>query len=159
MVAETTRFYQIKKQGVGKMEFSLFFNFDGNCKDALEYYAKVFKSEIQDLMLYGETPPEQGFEIPEEDKNKVMYANVPIFGCNVMFCDTPTGMPLIKGNNISPVIGTENMEEIKRIFAEFSAEGEIEMELQNTFWSDLYGMVTDKFGICWQLSHDSGKTF
>jgi len=31
------------------------------------------------------------------------------------------------------------------------------MELQKTFWSDLYGMVTDKFGITWNISHDSGR--
>jgi len=26
------------------------------------------------------------------------------------------------------------------------------MELQNTFWNALYGMVKDKFGITWELN-------
>lgn len=30
--------------------------------------------------------------------------------------------------------------------------GHIEMELQETFWSPLYGNVTDKYGVQWQLS-------
>jgi PhnB protein len=30
------------------------------------------------------------------------------------------------------------------------------MALQETFWSKYYGVVTDKFGIMWQLSYESG---
>jgi PhnB protein len=29
------------------------------------------------------------------------------------------------------------------------------MELQQTFWSKLYGMVQDKFGIIWQISMEN----
>ncbi len=135
------------------MNFSLFINFGGNCKEALDFYAKVFNSEVQDLMLYGAMPPDPSFIIPDEDKGKVMYANVPIFGSNIMFCDMPAGMPLIVGNNISPTLGTEDTDEIRRIFSQLSEGGAVDMELQKTFWSELYGMVTDKFGITWQLSH------
>lgn len=139
------------------MSFDLFINFDGECREAVEFYAKTFKSEVQDLMTYSQMPPDPDYTIPEEDKNRVMYSCVPIFGCNVMFCDNPSGMQLIKGNNLSPTIGTKDIEEIKRLYSELSEGGEVGMELQKTFWSDLYGMVTDKYGIIWQLSHDSGK--
>lgn len=31
------------------------------------------------------------------------------------------------------------------------------MDLQETFWSKCYGLLTDKFGINWQFSLDSGE--
>lgn len=134
-----------------KESFDLFINFDGECRDATTFYAKVFGSEIQDQMTYAEAPPDADFPVPEVDKDKIMYACVPIFGCNVMFMDMPTGMPLVKGNNISPTISTGDRNELQRVFAALSAGGKVEIELQKTFWSDLYGMVTDKFGIIWQI--------
>lgn len=138
------------------MSFSLFINFDGECRQAVEFYAKVFKSEVMGLMGYDQMPPDPSYTIPEEDKSKVMYACVPICGCNVMFCDLPAEMPLVKGNNISPTISPDSMDEVRRIFNELKEGGTVDMELAKTFWSDLYGMVTDKFGVIWQISHDSG---
>ncbi|MCL2689518.1 MAG: VOC family protein, partial [Chitinispirillia bacterium] len=35
--------------------------------------------------------------------------------------------------------------------------GNVGMELQKTFYSELYGMVTDKFGVTWQILHSSGQ--
>lgn len=139
------------------MDFSLFISFDGECKEAVAFYAKIFKSEVQGMMTFGQMPPDPSYTVPETDKNKIMYSNVPICGCNIMFCDTPTGVPLVKGNNMSPTIGSKDMDEIRRLFNELKEGGTVEMELQATFWSDLFGMVTDKFGIAWQISHDSGK--
>ncbi len=132
--------------------FDLFINFNGECREAVAFYAKVFQSEVKDLMTYGQTPPGTDYVVPEADKERIMYSCVPFFGCNVMFCDNPSDMPLQKGNNISPTLGTDDKEEIKRLFKELSEGGQVFMELQKTFWSDLYGMVADKYGITWQLS-------
>lgn len=141
------------------MSFDLFINFDGNCKEAIDFYAKAFKSEVQGLMTYGDMPPDPDFVVTEDDKKLVMYSCVPIFGCNVMFCDNPSGMPLIVGNNISPTISTDNKDEITRLFHALGEGGKVEMELQKTFWSELFGSVTDKFGIMWQLSHNDGSGY
>ncbi len=137
--------------------FSVFINFDGNCREALEFYAKVFQSEVQNIMTYGQMPPDPNFPIPDADKENIVYSSVPIFGCNVIFCDVPSNMPLTKGDNISPTLGTDDKEEIRRIFAELSEGGEVLMPLDKTFWSEFYGMLQDKYGVIWQLSHDSGE--
>lgn len=139
------------------MKFSLFISFNGNCKEALELYSKVFGSEVQGLMTFGQMPPAPDYTVPESDKDKVMYADLDIFGTTIMFSDFPEGMPYVAGNNISPTLVTKDKDEMHRIFNALKEGGKIEMELQETFWSELYGMVTDKFGITWQLSHDSGR--
>jgi PhnB protein len=49
-------------------------------------------------------------------------------------------------------VGSEDKAELKRIFAALADGGEIEMPLVKTFFSELFGMVTDRFGILWQIS-------
>ncbi len=134
------------------MEFSLFFNFDGDARAAADFYAAVFRSEVQDRMTYAEMPADPSMPVADADKSRIAYSNVPICGCNVMICDVPSGSPLIVGNNISPTVGPGNAAECRRLFAALEAGGTVEMPLQKTFWSALYGMVTDRYGITWQIS-------
>ena len=80
-----------------------------------------------------------------------MYADVLIGGITVMFMDMPTGSPLFAGNNITPTLSMDNQEEVERIFNELKEGGEVYMELQKTFFSELFGMLKDKFGVIWQI--------
>ena len=82
------------------MQLELFINFDGNCREAVELYAKVFNSSVNNLMTYGDAPPDPNYTVPEADKNRIMYAGVPIGGIVVMFMDYPSGSEFTKGNNI-----------------------------------------------------------
>ena len=38
------------------MQLEMFINFNGNCREAVEFYAKVFKSTVNNLMTYGDAP-------------------------------------------------------------------------------------------------------
>ena len=135
------------------MQLELFINFDGNCREAVEFYARVFKSQVGNLMTYGEAPPAPNYSVPEADKERIIYAGVPIGNIVVMFSDVPTGSEFIAGNNISPTISTDNKDEVARIFNELKAGGQVYMELQPTFFSELFGMTKDKFGVIWQILH------
>jgi len=139
------------------MTLEPFVSFNGNCREAVEFYSKVFKTEAPKFMTFRDAPPDDDMGLSEADKDLIMYTDLNIFGVQVMFSDTPPGMPFVAGNNISLTLITKDEDEIRRLFRELGEGGEVDMELQETFWSNLYGMVTDKFGISWQLSHDSGK--
>ena len=133
------------------MQLELFINFDGNCRDAVEFYAKVFKSEVGNLMTYGDVPPDPSYALSEADKDRIMYAGVPIGGITVMFMDMPSDSPLTVGDNINPTISIDDKDEVTRIFNELKEGGEVYMELQKTFYSEWYGMVKDKFGVIWHI--------
>ena len=141
------------------MALQVFVNFNGDCREAVEFYAKVFQTDKPKFMTYGEAPPDPEMVFDEAEKQLIMYTDLSIAGATVMFSDVPPGMPFTKGDNISLTVVTKDKEEIKRLFKELGEGGEVGMELQETFWSDLYGMVTDKFGIKWQFNHDSGKEY
>jgi PhnB protein len=59
----------------------------GNCREAVEFYADVFKTEKPQIMSYGDTPqqPRQEFPQFEEMKDLVMHTGLNINGSNVMF--------------------------------------------------------------------------
>ncbi|MFE0398088.1 hypothetical protein ACFW4G_20550 [Paenibacillus lactis] len=43
----------------------------------------------------------------------------------------------------------------KRIFEALQEGGKIGMPLQETFWSPAYGILTDKYGVTWNISTES----
>jgi len=141
----------ISQLNAQKTQMEVFVNFDGNCREAVEFYAKTFNSTVNHLMTYSQVPPNTDYKVPEADKNRVMYAGIPIGDIVAMFSDVPSGSEFIQGNNISLTYSTDSKDEVKRIFSELKEGGVVLMELQTTFYSELYGMVKDRFGVIWQI--------
>lgn len=136
------------------MAINVYLNFDGNTREAVEFYAKVFETETPQMMTFGDSPQDPSFPLPEEAKNRIMHARLEAAGGVLMFSDTFPGMPFTQGNNISLTVTSPDEESIKTWFAKLSDGGKVNMELQKTFWSKCYGSLQDKFGIEWQLSCD-----
>lgn len=136
------------------MAVDVYLNFNGNCREAAEFYAEVFKTEKPQIMTFGEAPQHPDFTLPEEAKDLVMHTRLNINGSNVMFSDTFPGSPFTLGNNISLAFVSKNEEEIRSTFEALKEGGTVAMELQETFWSKCYGSLKDKFGIEWQFSHE-----
>lgn len=134
------------------MSIDVYINFNGNCREAVEYYAQVFETEKPKIMTFGETPSHPDYPLPEEAKHLVMHTRLNINGSNVMFSDVFPGMPFVEGNNITLALVTDNKEEIQKNFDKLKVGGKVEMELQETFWSEYYGSLIDKFGIHWQFN-------
>lgn len=137
------------------MAVNVYLNFNGNCREAVEFYAEVFETEKPQIMTFGDTPPNPEYPLPEEAKNLVMHTRLNINGSNVMFSDTFPGSPFVKGNNISLAIVSNNEDELKSYFHKLKEGGNISMELQETFWSKCYGQLTDKFGVEWLFNYES----
>ena len=47
-----------------------------------------------------------------------------------------------------------DVEEARTVFNRLAEGGSIGMQLQQTFWSPLYGSLTDRYGVEWQISVD-----
>ena len=137
------------------MAVNAYINFRGNCREAVAFYADAFGCEQPKIMTYGEQ--DNGYPLPEEAKNLVMHTELHIMGGTVMFSDVPNDMPFTVGNNISLTLISEDAEALKNAFAKLKEGGQVIMDLQQTFWSELYGFVTDKFGVGWQVSHETAK--
>ena len=139
------------------MTIDAYLVFNGNCREAAEFYAQVFETEKPKIMTFGESHSDPSFQIPEEAKELVMHTRLTISGSNVMFSDTFPGMPFVVGNNVTLSLVSENLDEITSSFNRLKEGGKVAMELQETFWSKCYGSLTDKFGIEWQFNYGNGE--
>ena len=109
-------------------------------------------------MRFGDTP---GCEsMSEQDKNKVMHVALPIGQGMLMASDYVEGMgPAYNhGNDFSIALNPDTLEDTHRIFDSLAEGGKVDMPLEKTFWAELFGMVTDKFGIQWLVNYGQGNS-
>ena len=62
--------------------------------------------------------------------------------------------PTTVGNNIMLAIGTNDIAQADRAFEQMSDGATVVMPMQETFWAERFGMLTDKFGINWMFNCD-----
>lgn len=137
-----------------------YLNFDGRGHEAAHFYTDVLNGNLIGLMTYGEAQGADMEEMPEEVKNMVMNAQIDLKnGDTLMISDVPPGMGMPafqRGNSMSVTVLFDDIEEAQTVFGKLLEDGTVTMELQKTFWSPLYGSLTDKFGIDWQVSVEDG---
>ncbi|HZH58084.1 MAG TPA: VOC family protein [Metabacillus sp.] len=129
--------------------------FNGNAKEAVAFYETALDAKVLDLKTFGDMPDNPEYPTPEEAKGRVLNAHLEINNTNLMFSDTFPGQPYTIGSQITLAVIINNIEKTKEVFDKLKADGEVLMELQQTFWSPLYGQVKDKFGITWQVSTET----
>ena len=62
------------------------------------------------------------------------------------------GHVLTEGNNLQISLHPDSREEADRLFKGLSAGGNVEMEMQDTFWGAYFGSFSDKFGVRWMVN-------
>ena len=131
-----------------------YFLFNGNCREAMEFYGKIFKAEPV-FETYSEVKSENDPALTDETKNLISHGELKIGGETIMFADVPPAYNYNFGNNIVTAFRSSSLEDIKEVFSQLENGGNATMPLQKTPWSECYGSVTDKFGLSWNLNHDT----
>ena len=135
-----------------------YLNFDGQAEEAFNFYKSVFGGEFLMLQKMGDAPDAD--KIPDDEKNRVMHVALPINDHTILMasdCLPSAGHVLKKGNNMYISINTDSREEADRLFNGLSADGLVEMPMEDMFWGDYSGSFTDKFGIQWMVNFGSYK--
>ena len=132
---------------------SIYLNFEGNCREAFAFYRSVFGGEFSTVMVFGDMPPSEEMQMPDGWDDKVMHLSYPIGNSILMGSDMPPGFgpPLVVGSNYSVSYAASSRDDADRVFAALSEGGQVTMELQDMFWGDYFGALTDRFGINWQV--------
>jgi len=125
-----------------------YLTFNGNAKEALDYYKEVFGGEILGIQTFGEAD----FPTPPEADDRVMHAQFKKDGLFFMVSDAFLDQEVEMGNSISLAIEFESVEEIEKVYASLKEKGQVIMELQDTFWGAKFAKVKDCFNIIWDLN-------
>lgn len=124
----------------------LFFN--GNCREALDFYKQCFGGELV-VMTFADAP--KGNECRGANPDGVMHGMLSAGKLSLMASDNPMGAP-VPGDQVCLSITCETLKEIERLFGMLSADGKVLQALHDAFWGDRFGMVVDKFGMHWMLT-------
>lgn len=136
-------------------EIGAYLNFDGNCRQAMEFYKNCLGAELY-IMAFSEVPGELPKEA-KEVKDRIMHASLTKGSIRLMASDIMPGMAFQPGNNFSIHVQCDSLQETESLFAAFSENGKIIMPLQETFWAARYGMLADQFGIHWMFNLEHPK--
>ncbi|HEX2935181.1 MAG TPA: VOC family protein [Bacteroidales bacterium] len=138
---------------------STYLNFPRNTEKAFNFYKSVFGGEFVDgkINRFKDIPPQEGMPpLAEEDLNLVMHVALPILGGHLLMgTDAPEsmGFNVVQGNNVYIALHTDSRADADTLFNKLSDQGVVEMPMQDMFWGDYYGSLTDKFGVHWMINH------
>ncbi|MGN7248982.1 VOC family protein [Janibacter anophelis] len=124
-----------------------YLNFDGNAREAMEFYQSVLGGELL-VHTFGESMPDAG-----DLADQVMHASlITEAGYTIFASDPPPGMPVTSGTNITVSISGDDTEQLRSYWAGLTAGAEITMPLEMQMWGDEYGAFTDRYGIPWMVN-------
>ena len=134
-----------------------YLRFKGNCKEAFDFYKKVFNSEVLHVSTFGEMPSKEGQpEVSDDMKDKIMHIAITIGDSMLMGSDTNEewSKNFNQGNNFSINVKVDSKEQANQIFEDLSKEGTVTMPIEKTFWGSYFGSCEDRFGINWMIGFD-----
>ena len=124
-----------------------YISFDGNAREALSFYEQVFGGSLT-VSTFGEygTPDAPGAD-------KIMHGQLETpAGYTLMAADTPPGMDVTVGTNVSISLSGDDVDELRGYFSGLAAGGVVTVPLEKQMWGDEFGMCVDQFGVGWMVN-------
>jgi PhnB protein len=125
-----------------RLDVYLFFR--GQAKEAMEFYKSIFGGELT-VQTYQEAPGMEGGK-PEW----LMHAMLEGGTIKLMASDTPQASD--KAAKVSLSLGGTDEAAMREIFTKLSEGGSVFQELKKEFWGDIFGSLTDKYGVEWMMN-------
>lgn len=141
---------------------STYLNFMGKTEEAFNFYRSVFGTEFTSpSSRMGEVPTDPTAPaMKENEKNLVMHVALPTLGDHVLMgTDALESQEhqLTFGNNISINLEPDSREEADRLFSALAEGGSEDMPMQDMFWGDYFGTLTDRYGVQWMINFSQGS--
>ena len=129
-------------------------SFQGQCREAFEFYAAVLGGRVTAAMPYGDAPPEMQVGDPDH-RAWLMHCWLEVGDQALMGADMPPewapniGKPK---NGFDVTLHTDDLAQARRWYEALSEGGQQIMPLAETFWSPGFGSLVDRFGIPWMVN-------
>jgi PhnB protein len=122
-----------------------YLNFNGNARQALEFYKSVFGGELT-LSTFAE------FGNQGADADRIMHGQLETTaGYTIMAADVTSEMPFQAPAGFAVSLSGDD-DALHGYWDQLSGGGTVTMPLQKQVWGDEFGMCTDQFGVPWLVN-------
>jgi len=131
------------------VKLNSYISFNGDGREAADFYSSVFGGELflDTFEKFADSMP-----VDEADKDKVMHAYIKgEHGVELMLSDTPTGMEYHDGMRITLTLNGDDETILRGYWDKLVEGGTVTMPLEKAPWGDMFGTLTDRFGVTWMV--------
>jgi PhnB protein len=128
------------------MKVDAYLFFPGSAGEAMEFYQGVFGGTLT-VVRRGDVDP----SATGADKELVINATLDSGEFYLRASDRGDTTTAPQARVALTVIGTDEAK-LRQVYADLSAGGTQDNLLEKVFWGDIFGALTDKFGINWQVN-------
>ena len=129
------------------MAFRPYLFFGGTCRDAFTQYQEIFGGELNVVTMAdvpGETPPPDQADV-------VIHAALVNDDLVLMGSDDPMSSEVGPVQGIMVTYDAADLADANRVFDALAAGGAVTQAVEPTFFSEGFGMCTDRFGTPWMI--------
>jgi PhnB protein len=124
-----------------------YISFGDNAREAMTFYQQVLGGTLE-LHTFGEYGAGD-----EPFADLVMHGLLETAdGLTLMGADSPPGMARTVGNNITISLSGDDDATLRERFERLAEGGSIDVPLEKQMWGDVFGQLTDRFGIGWLVN-------
>ena len=113
------------------MQVSFHLVFGGQCEAAFQFYERALGG-------------------------KIVHANIAV-GATVLAGADVLPEQYVKPQGFYVLLSVDDAVDAERIFSALAENGEVHMALQKTFWSARFGVLTDQFGVPWEINCEQSQ--
>jgi PhnB protein len=124
-----------------------YITFNGNARQAMEFYRDVFGGELN-VTTFKEMGTPDG---PEADNIMHSLLEAP-GGLVLMGADNPPGMEYKPGNDMAVSLSGDDGDALRGYWEKLSGGGSVAVPLEKQMWGDEFGMCDDRFGVTWMVN-------
>jgi PhnB protein len=125
-------------------------SFDGQCEAAFRFYQHLLGGAIATMLTYGESP--MANQVPPEWQRRIVHATLVLDGHELLLGSDAFPNTYQRPQGFSVTLGLPDLTKAKEIFQALAEDGRVDLPFQQTFWSAGFGVVTDRFGVPWEVN-------
>ena len=126
-----------------------YLNFNGNARQALEFYTSVFGGDLT-LNTFADFGAAAA---GSADADRIMHGQLETpAGYTIMAADVTSEMPYQAPAGMAVSLSGDDSDALHGYWEKLSAGGAVTMPLQKQAWGDEFGMCVDQFGVSWLVN-------
>lgn len=133
------------------VEVNPFILLEGTAREALSFYQESLGAKLLFMQTVGEGPQNPEAPLSDEEKAHIAHSVLKVGETTLFVADLEPGQTRQTGNGLNLCISTDAAAASEQFYNALKEDGQVDIALGPAYFSPAYGMVTDKFGVTFQI--------